>query len=169
MSKKGFTLLELLIVITVIAILAAVAYVAVNPAERFAQARDAQRIQEINSIAEAFKLYSLEHSGYPEEADGYNGYIGIGGNVDTLLGDYMATVPADPEHQVSLYYYYLDAYHVCYGPGYDESFLMLSIYNFESEYYQNNYENLADNCAYTWGGEGGSSPAYVIKLAPQVN
>ena len=167
-NGAGFTLLELLIVIAVIAIIAAVAYVAIDPAERLSSAKDAQRIQEINSIAEALRLYSLEHGGYPEEADGYNGYIGVGGNIDTLLADYMGEVPDDPEHQVGTYYYYFDAYHICYGPGHSESFVMLTVYNFESEHYQDNYENLAQNCAYTWGGEGGSSPAYVIKLAPQM-
>lgn len=52
-SSKGFTLIEILIVIGIIAILAAIVIVAINPAKQFAQARNTQRESNINTILNA--------------------------------------------------------------------------------------------------------------------
>lgn len=61
--QKGFTLIELLIVITIIAILAVVILVAVDPAKRFAQARNAQRWSEVRSILQAVLKYQVDNNG----------------------------------------------------------------------------------------------------------
>ncbi len=55
--KKGFTLLELLIVIAILAILSAVAIFVLNPAETLREARDAQRISDLATIKTAIALY----------------------------------------------------------------------------------------------------------------
>ncbi len=49
-QKRGFTLIEILIVIGLIAVLAGVLIVALNPARQFAQARNAQRWNNIDTI-----------------------------------------------------------------------------------------------------------------------
>lgn len=51
--QKGFTLIEILVVIGIIAILAAVVLIAINPARQFAQARDSQRNSNLNAILNA--------------------------------------------------------------------------------------------------------------------
>jgi len=56
-SKKGFTLVELLIVIAIVAILATATIVVLNPAELLAQARDAQRIADLDNLRTALGLY----------------------------------------------------------------------------------------------------------------
>jgi prepilin-type N-terminal cleavage/methylation domain-containing protein len=48
--KQGFTLIEILIVIGLIAVLAGVLVVALNPARQFAQARNAQRYNNVDTI-----------------------------------------------------------------------------------------------------------------------
>jgi len=52
-ARKGFTLIELLVVIAIIAILAVVVFVALNPAGRFADARNARRWSDVNSMLTA--------------------------------------------------------------------------------------------------------------------
>jgi type IV pilus assembly protein PilA len=52
-KKQGFTLIEVLIVIGIIAILAAVVLVAINPSRQFAQARNSQRMSNVNALLNA--------------------------------------------------------------------------------------------------------------------
>ncbi|MBU1160062.1 prepilin-type N-terminal cleavage/methylation domain-containing protein [Patescibacteria group bacterium] len=63
MKNKGFTLIEILVVIGIIAILAAVAIVAINPARQFAQANNAQRWSNVNTILNAVYQYAIDNNG----------------------------------------------------------------------------------------------------------
>jgi prepilin-type N-terminal cleavage/methylation domain-containing protein len=63
MNRKGFTLIELLVVIAIIAILAVVVFVALDPATRFADARDAVRASNTNEILSAVKIDQVDNGG----------------------------------------------------------------------------------------------------------
>lgn len=54
--QKGFTLIELIIVITILVILGVVVVVLIDPAEIMAQSRDSQRISDLASIKGATQL-----------------------------------------------------------------------------------------------------------------
>lgn len=57
-NKKGFTLLELLIVIGIIAILSVVVILVLNPAETLRKSRDTQRMSDLATLKTAIGLYT---------------------------------------------------------------------------------------------------------------
>lgn len=63
--RKGFTLVELLVVIAVIAVLAAITVVAINPAKKLAQSRDAAKKSSMQQVVTALSTYFTQKSSYP--------------------------------------------------------------------------------------------------------
>jgi len=58
--KKGFTLLELLIVIGILSILSTTVILVINPAQLLKKARDSQRISDLNTLKTAIAYYITE-------------------------------------------------------------------------------------------------------------
>lgn len=61
-QNHGFTLVELLIVIAIISILAAVVVLIINPLELMRRGRDAQRIKDLDNIAQVINVSLQEAS-----------------------------------------------------------------------------------------------------------
>lgn len=87
-KPKGFTLVELLIVIAILGILASAVLVAINPGKRTGQARDAQRKSDINAIANSIIGYAAIVGQYPREVtcDSSKGTMAGGGNCTNVTG-----------------------------------------------------------------------------------
>lgn len=108
-TQKGFTLIEILVVVSLIAILAAVTIVSVNSAKNFADTRNATRSSDVNSILNAVTQYLSEQGNtvaslgtIPACSPGPAAAIGSDtGNVNlgtTLVPSYIVSIPKDPSN-----------------------------------------------------------------------
>lgn len=120
-TRRGFTIVELLIVIVVIAILAAITIVAYNGIQQ--RARDAARVSDIRSISKALEIYKTQNGQYPTQVSstGQGGYeisVPTASNSDFLAAlrtsGLISKVPIDPTNTgdmntagSKLYAYYL--------------------------------------------------------------
>lgn len=86
--NKGFTLIEILVVISIIGLFASIAITSLSGVKT--KAKDAKVQQEIDSIILALKAYEIEHGGYPNPGNGQpKGYC-IGAT-DCLIAGWSAS------------------------------------------------------------------------------
>lgn len=99
MPRKGFTLIEVLLVIVIIAILAGIVLIAVNPARQVAQANNAQRRSDVSAILSAVHQFGLDNRGsLPADLTDTPGEISSAA-IDIcadLVPTYIAALPFDP-------------------------------------------------------------------------
>ncbi len=108
--KKGFTLIEILVVIGIIAILATIVIVAINPSRQFAQARNTQRLSNINTILNAIGQNIADNKGLWSCGGVYfnssvsSTTIGTNGtDLSCLTPTYISSsIPIDPDGGTSL-------------------------------------------------------------------
>ena len=104
-SKRGFTLLEVLLVVALIAILAGIVIIAINPGKQLGDTRNAQRKVDVNTILNAVYQYSLDNNGYLPAAitttdtaicldtGTCTGLVELSGD---LVPTYIVSMPVDP-------------------------------------------------------------------------
>ena len=100
-SKKGFTLVELLVVMAIIGILASVGVASYSQSR--AAARDAKRISDISKLQIAIEQYYNANGGYPPYPTinplvGTNIHYAVGDAdfKNSLVPTYLDTIPRDP-------------------------------------------------------------------------
>jgi len=104
-TYKGFSLVEILVVVALIAILATITIVAINPAKNFADTRNTQRSADVSTILNAVTQYTSEQGHTiadlgtiptcPTATEIGTG-TGLVNLTTTLVDEYVVAIPMDP-------------------------------------------------------------------------
>ncbi|MAZ40572.1 hypothetical protein CL654_00435 [bacterium] len=107
MKNRGFTLLEVLLVVAIIAILAGIVILAINPNKQLGDTRNAERRSDVSTILNAVYQYALDNDGnLPSDITTSNlevcatggscaGYADL--SVLTNNERYLVSIPVDPQ------------------------------------------------------------------------
>lgn len=107
-NQKGFTLIEILLVVAAIAILAGIVIVAINPGKQLGDTRNAQRRSDVTTILNAAYQYSIDNNGVlPAGITASSTEICASGaanctsvidlSVLTVNSKYVTAIPSDPQ------------------------------------------------------------------------
>jgi prepilin-type N-terminal cleavage/methylation domain-containing protein len=109
-KNKGFTLIEVMVVVSIIALMSSVALSSMSSA--YSSARNSKRIQMIKQYVTALELYRNDNSSYPQYGDGSTGRLCVGetgsnvchastrsgdSNLNSTLNQYIKGTPASLE------------------------------------------------------------------------
>lgn len=97
MKQRGFTLIELMVVVAIIAII--VSSLVINYTSAKQKARDASRLSNIKTISNALAAYQVNRGFYPA----YDGYISGADKMSEALKDeaILKITPIDPLDKIS--------------------------------------------------------------------
>lgn len=98
-SNKGFTLVELLVVVGILAVLLAITLIAINPARQFSQTNNTKRSSDVSAILNAITQYAADNRGAlpagitttPQTISNTGADI-----CASLVTQYIAALPVDP-------------------------------------------------------------------------
>jgi prepilin-type N-terminal cleavage/methylation domain-containing protein len=103
-KAKGFTLIEILVVIGMIALLATIVIIAINPSRQFAQSRNSQRVSNVNAILNAVGQNIADNKGIfncpaqptttPADIKSGSGNMNI---MPCIVPTYLSSILTDPK------------------------------------------------------------------------
>lgn len=107
-ANKGFTLLEILLVVAALGILAGIVILAINPSKQLAATRNASRRSGVNTLLTAVYQYTIDNDGViPETITTESSPVCLTGVSDescidlAVLSDneeYLVELPQDPQN-----------------------------------------------------------------------
>ncbi|MBI2195694.1 MAG: type II secretion system protein GspG [Candidatus Levybacteria bacterium] len=107
--KKGFTLIELILVIGILSVLSIGAIAVLNPTAQFQKASDARRKSDLSQLQKTLEIYYDDNGKYPPHFDTTDYRIeGLDGNAvawGTSWQPYIDVMPKDPSGQKAYVYF----------------------------------------------------------------
>lgn len=164
-SSKGFTLIELMVVVTILAILSTAAVAVYGNVQK--NSRFAKRVSDLENIHSALGLYREDNDHYPISTvwrsecaiDGVGGNLSANDVIPGLTPKYVQGFPSDPQmdkaNKTSCYMY------ISNDLGTEYKFIDSKISDFVSEDYQKN-KGLIDPAR-----DGGADSCKVDGSSPQ--
>jgi prepilin-type N-terminal cleavage/methylation domain-containing protein len=162
-TQRGFTLIELVVVISILAILSGVLVPRVT--NHLRASRDARRLADINAVREAIEQYYQDKGGYPapNSNSSYGGWdVSSDSDFIHVLTEegYLNEDARDPLNDATFHYRYYVYAKDSYGCVGSASFYVLGIRSFESSdfaarnkgYFACSGRNWNDEFAYVTGG-----------------
>lgn len=100
-SKRGFTLVEVLVAATIIAVLTAVGMVSYTSVNK--RSRDTKRQSDIEQVRSALEMFRADYGYYPNAGTG--SWIDASGLSGSLVSSYLPAIPNDPKSATQAYRY----------------------------------------------------------------
>ncbi|HSA84275.1 MAG TPA: prepilin-type N-terminal cleavage/methylation domain-containing protein [Patescibacteria group bacterium] len=97
---RGFTLIEIVLVIALIGVTASVVISLVNPVQQFKKANDAKRKADLTQLQAALELYRADQDTYPDSLPACGSSL-VGGTAT-----YLQRIPCDPRNTGQFMYNY---------------------------------------------------------------
>jgi len=161
--RTGFTLMELVVVISILAILAGALIPRVTT--RMAAARDARRLSDIQTVRDAIDQYYLEEGRYPApgKSAAHGGWdVSHDGDMipELVESGYLREAPRDPVDDDTYHYRYYVYEPGSFGCVSDGAFYVLGVKNFETAdfaeknrgWFRCEERDWGDELAYVTGG-----------------
>src|SRR5262245_16704427 len=155
-SRRGFTLIELVVVISILAILSGVLVPRVT--NHLKAARDARRLADIKTVHSAIEQYYMDKGSYPtaNANSSYGGWdVSSDGDFIRVLRDqgYLDEDAADPINDATFHYRYYVYAKSSYGCVGNQSFYVLGIRSFESPEFAAKNKGFFECSGRNWNSE----------------
>lgn len=121
-SKRGFTIIELLVAIVIIGILATIMIVSYSGIQQ--RSRDSRRSSDVTQLKIAIQKYHADQSQYPGVCPGGDDAECAASSLATALSTYIKAIPHDPTNTADS----ATDYRYVRGPLTTDSYAILSSY-----------------------------------------